>query len=1223
MYKKVLAGLMALSMVASGAGLLGDTNLFNQITASASTKSSQELGESDFNDGKGLPWHICESMTGDMTFDISGGTYNMTIVNPGGTDNDGEDRWDCQFRHRGLTLEEGHTYRLTYSVKASKSGYMYAKIGNMVNDDQELWHGNGKVLNMSFLGTDATEEEVVTALKNATTTGTEVKYYQGWDAWKNNPIPANQWVTVGYEFEYIGDQNNGVSLDHWAGTVNGTAELTFHLGGKGQYTPNGCFSAGTELQFDNMALVDLTDDESNYEIEDPYVRNKILVNQVGYIQGMDKKATMVVDEGDNTPKTFKVINATTGKTVYTGTTTPKGADTDSGDYVHIIDFSDFDTELGDYVEGETNNGAYYIECDGETSYKFNIGAASSTKSNWLYDGMLADALNYFYQNRSGIDIESQYITSGDKEALAHEGGHNPDVAYIQNDWIKAYKGDGSDVQTSNGTLDVTGGWYDAGDHGKYVVNGGISVWTLQNMYERAKLVDNDTSKFDDGALLIPENNNGSPDLLDEARVEMEFMLKMQRSDGMVYHKMHDYKWTGLAVRPNEDTLIRIIKPVSTCATLNLAACGAQSYRLWKDYESTYANKCLAAAKKAYTAAKADPNNYAPLDQAIGGGAYGDNYAEDDFYWAACELYAATGDSTYYKDLKAYKNTNTGASADDKAFSITTSLVGGENSSSKTSFNWGCTSGLGTLTLALYQDKLTSAEATAVKTAITKAADEYLEIEDEQGYGLPYESTTFSDETNCPGEVFKGYEWGSNSMVVNNAIVMAYAADLNEDNSDKYANGVISAMDYIFGRNAGEYSYVTGYGDHATKYPHHRYWSWLLDDSFPMAPSGVLSGGPNSAMQDPWIKGAGYSSDELAPQLCYLDHVESWSTNECTINWNAPFAWVVSYLEDYVSAGTTEEVKKSISDCTVTLSDTSFTYTGSAIKPTVTVKNGSTTLTSGTDYTVAYSNNTNVGTATVTITGKGDYTGTVTKTFTITAASSTEKDISKCTVTLSKTSFTYTGSACKPKVTVTDGSKTLTLNTDYAVRYINNVEVGTASVKISGKGDYTGSVTKTFTITEATTKDLSDCTITLSKTVYMSDGTARKPKVTVTDGSKTLTLGTDYLVRYVNNVEPGTATVVIAGRGNYTGRVEKTFKILDPDAKQISACTITLSKTQFTYTGNSCKPKVTVKDGNTVLTMGTDYNVRYVNNVNVGTATVVISGTGNYQGIVNKTFTIVQ
>ena len=313
--------------------------------------------------------------------------------------------------------------------------------------------------------------------------------------------------------------------------------------------------------------------------------------------------------------------------------------------------------------------------------------------------------------------------------------------------------------------------------------------------------------------------------------------------------------------------------------------------------------------------------------------------------------------------------------------------------------------------------------------------------------------------------------------------------------------------------------------------------------------------------------------------------------------------------------------KSIDQCSVSLSGDSFSYTGSAIEPAVTVMDGSTVLTKGTDYTVSYSNNVNAGTATVTVNGIGNYTGSVSKNFTIVKTEEKITDLSQCDITLSYTTYEYTGLAAKPKVTVKAGNDVLVSGTDYAVRYANNVEIGTAQVIIAGKGSYTGRVTKTFEIIESSNKDIADCTITLSKTVYKSSGSACKPKVTVTNGSTTLTAGTDYVVRYVDNVEPGTASVIIAGRGNYTGRVTKTFTILDSNAKQISDCTITLSKTQFTYTGNSCKPKVTVKDGDTVLTIGTDYNVRYVNNVNVGTATVVISGTGKYQGIVNKTFTI--
>ncbi|MDE6148801.1 MAG: carbohydrate binding domain-containing protein, partial [Ruminococcus sp.] len=413
--------------------------------------SNNELGETDFNYGKGLPWHVCESMTGKLSFDISGGTYNITIINPGGKSNDGEDRWDCQFRHRGLTIEKGHTYRITYSVKSTNEGHMYAKIGNMVDNDQELWHGNGMVLNMPTLSTTATQKEIETALRKAKTTGKKVEFGQGWDAWKNDLIPADEWVTVAYEF----------TADE---TVKGTAEYTFHFGGDGQYTPFICFPEGTELKFDNMSLIDMTDNKSNYPITEAYERNKILVNQMGYIAGLNKKATLVVDEGDDIPKPFNIISTKTGEIVYTGETTPKGADYDSGDYVQIIDFTKFNTV--DSVAGLSgeNIGAYYIECNDSISYSFNIGKASDSASNEVFSGILKDSLNYFYQNRSGIDIESQYISSGDKDKLSHTAGHNPDIAYIQAHWINAYNSDGSDIEKDNGTLDVTGGWYDAGDH---------------------------------------------------------------------------------------------------------------------------------------------------------------------------------------------------------------------------------------------------------------------------------------------------------------------------------------------------------------------------------------------------------------------------------------------------------------------------------------------------------------------------------------------------------------------------------------------------------------------------------------------------------------------------------------------------------------------------------------------------------------------------------------
>ena len=191
------------------------------------------------------------------------------------------------------------------------------------------------------------------------------------------------------------------------------------------------------------------------------------------------------------------------------------------------------------------------------------------------------------------------------------------------------------------TLDVTGGWYDAGDHGKYVVNGGISAWTMLNQYERA-LAKGTAGDFGDGKLNIPEKKNKVPDILDEARGEMDFMLKMQVPDGkpkagMVHHKIHDKEWTALGMWPDQDAQPRFLWPPSTAATLNLAATAAQCARIWPKLDKKFADRCLAAAEKAWAAAVANPAVYAGT-AAIGGGPYDDKDVSDEFYWAAAELY---------------------------------------------------------------------------------------------------------------------------------------------------------------------------------------------------------------------------------------------------------------------------------------------------------------------------------------------------------------------------------------------------------------------------------------------------------------------------------------------------------------------------------------------------------------------------------------------------------
>ena len=234
------------------------------------------------------------------------------------------------------------------------------------------------------------------------------------------------------------------------------------------------------------------------------------------------------------------------------------------------------------------------------------------------------------------------------------------------------------------------------------------------------------------------------------------------------------------------------------------------------------------------------------------------------------------------------------------------------------------------------------------------------------------------------------------------------------------------------------------------------------------------------------------------------------------------------------------------------------------------------------------------------------------------ASGTSKSIRDCSITLSPTVYTYDGTSKQPAITVKDSSTILTTGTHYTVSYPTAINAGTYSVTVTGKGDYSGSTTKTFSINP---KPVTELTITLSQTNYTYDGTEKKPDVTVKDGSKTLTIGTDYTVSYLNNKNVGTATVTVTGKGNYTGSVNKTFNITEAPKTNVSTCTITLNPTTYTYDGTAKTPTVTVKDGSKTLTKDTDYTVSYSNNINIGTATVTVTGKGNYTGSVSKSFTI--
>ncbi|AUY53516.1 glycoside hydrolase family 9 protein [Streptomyces sp. CB01881] len=562
----------------------------------------------------------------------------------------------------------------------------------------------------------------------------------------------------------------------------------------------------------------------------------VRVNQVGYLPDGPKRATVV--SSATAPLAWQLRDAS-GAVAASGSTTVRGADQASGQSTHLVDFSTY-----------TSSGTgYTLVVGGQTSHPFDISAS-------LYDGLRADSMSFFYQQRSGIAIDAE-LAGG--SAYARPAGHLG---------VAPNKGDTS-VPCQAGVcdyrVDARGGWYDAGDQGKYVVNGGIATWEIVNSFERASRSGGDTA-LGDSTLKVPERGNGVPDVLDEARWELDFLLRMQvpagkPMAGMAFHKLHDDKWTALPTRPELDDAQRELHRPSTAATLNLAATAAQAARVYAPYDTAFATRSLEAARRAWAAAKANPNVLALATDNTGGGPYEDADVSDEFYWAAAELLATTGESQYRDAVTSSPHH--------------TKPVDG--------FWWGGTATLGRITLATVPGVALPAEdVSRVRGLLTAAADGHLATMAAQGYAVPLAATA--------------YVWGSNSSVANNAILLGVAYELT--GQQRYRSGVLESLDYLLGRNALDLSYVTGYGERYSENQHHRFWAHQNDSSAPHPPTGSFAGGPNAGLEDPAAK---EKLTGCAPAACYVDDIGSYSTNEVAINWNASLAWLTAFAAERRSA----------------------------------------------------------------------------------------------------------------------------------------------------------------------------------------------------------------------------------------------------------------------------------------------------------------------------------
>ena len=397
------------------------------------------------------------------------------------------------------------------------------------------------------------------------------------------------------------------------------------------------------------------------------------------------------------------------------------------------------------------------------------------------------------------------------------------------------------------------GWIDAGDYNKYVVNSGITTSTILSAYEDF------SSYYDTLKLNIPESKNELPDIVDETLWNLRWMLTMQDpNDGGVYHKCTNAKFDGMVMLDQANTT-RYVVQKGTAAALNFAAVTAQASRILKRFEAQLpglADSCITASVKAWNWAKQNPGveyNQNKLnenfDPDIVTGAYGDKIFTDEFIWAAAELSTTTNDPGYLRSVDLLYN---------EPFLVP---------------SWNQVKLLGYYTLLKNPKPLDEPIVQELKTRLVKTADDLIAGVDQRTYNTVMGGTP------------KDFVWGSSAVAANQGILLMYVYRLT--NNKVYAERALDNLDYLLGRNATGYSFLTGYGDKTPMHIHHR--PSEADGIVEPVP-GLLSGGPNPGMQDKCT----YASS--IPDEAYADDVCSYASNEIAINWNAPLVYLSAAIE---------------------------------------------------------------------------------------------------------------------------------------------------------------------------------------------------------------------------------------------------------------------------------------------------------------------------------------
>ncbi|HEX5153479.1 MAG TPA: glycoside hydrolase family 9 protein [Parafilimonas sp.] len=546
----------------------------------------------------------------------------------------------------------------------------------------------------------------------------------------------------------------------------------------------------------------------------------IRLNQPGFYPSAPKIAVVINDSADSN---FYVINTNKHDTAYKGKLSA----------VHHSNNSSVSTRIAD-ISGLHKPGNYIVVAGSKESYPFSI------QKNVLHEVAVASLKSYYYQ-RMSMPLEEKYAGK-----WARAEGHPDTVVYVHSSAATAQRPEGTIIRSP-------GGWYDAGDYNKYVVNSGITVATLLSAYEDF------SNYFDALKTNIPESNDHIPDILNEALYNIRWMLTMQDpDDGGVYHKCTNANFDKM-IMPDQATEKRYVVQKSTAATLDFAAVCAQASRIFSKYKKQFpglSDSCLSAAVKAWQWAEKNPKVLYRQNEmnkqfqpAITTGAYGDFSVTDEWFWSACELYSTTGEEAYWQ---AIDTTN-------------------QHKLSLPTWNNVYTLGIYTLLRAHTEKHLTDVEG--MKNLVIAFADDY---------AAGIQTSAFAT---VMGSDKKDFNWGSNSNAANQGIVLINAYLITQNKN--YLDAALTNVDYILGRNATGYCFVTGIGTKSPMHPHHRP---SIADGIEEPVPGLLAGGPNPGRQD----GCKYQFTE--PETAYTDDDCSYASNEIAINWNAPLVYILNAME---------------------------------------------------------------------------------------------------------------------------------------------------------------------------------------------------------------------------------------------------------------------------------------------------------------------------------------